>query len=67
MIENKKATYLTSEMELRISLMKDLFVAVVTGSEYTLAYVVHSAELRVSHTLMAPRDELYARMLQWSG
>ncbi len=54
-------------MELRMSLMKDLLVAVVTGSEYTLAYAVHSAELRVSHTLIAPRDELYAKMLQCRG
>jgi hypothetical protein len=57
-------THLISEMEFKISVIKDLLEAMAVWSQYTFGWVLQMAETRVSQILIAPRDELYAIMLQ---
>jgi hypothetical protein len=52
-----------SEMEFRMSVMNDLLAVDAAWSENILQGVQQAAT-RVSHSLIAPLDELYAKMLQ---
>ncbi len=52
--------YLISDIEFKISVMKDLVCVGWGGggSTYILLWLLHTAETLVSHTLITPRDEL---------